>query len=203
VQLVNNKARENRAAIRNVDLNTKVQEDISRSRFVTQAKRIDSNEYAIAASKIVDEFREQGSSLFQNKILKTALPLAPLLLLKPRKKGSGFQSFISDPRVLGSVLTAGVALFHDYQDKTEVTVKPETATVAASADVQLAAIARDRKGQPIIPQPSITWTSLDPNIASVDAKGKVTGVAAGSTLVTAVTTVAGKTVTQVAAIRIT
>ena len=66
-----------------------------------------------------------------------------------------------------------------------ITVAPETKTLTAIGDeVQLSARVRDGKGN-VVSDASVSWTSLDPDIASVDAMGKVISRAVGIALVTA------------------
>ncbi len=60
-----------------------------------------------------------------------------------------------------------------------VTVSPSGVTLAPGATAQLQAV--DARGNPV----SATWSSSAPAIASVDAAGLVTGVAAGSATITA------------------
>ena len=56
--------------------------------------------------------------------------------------------------------------------------------VAISGSIQYSAEARDRNGDPL-PNQSFTWTSSAPGVATVDATGRVTGVAQGSAEITA------------------
>lgn len=67
---------------------------------------------------------------------------------------------------------------------TTVTVNPAPFVVAPTATAQLVATVLDQFGAPM-PGESVTWTSADPSIATVDTNGLVTGVADGSTTITA------------------
>ncbi len=60
-----------------------------------------------------------------------------------------------------------------------VTVSPAGVQLAPGATTQMSAAAKDSLGQPTTT--TITWTSLNPGVASVSGTGLVTGVAAGST----------------------
>jgi DNA/RNA endonuclease G (NUC1) len=73
-----------------------------------------------------------------------------------------------------------------------VTVAPATATIAQAATQSFVATAFDAANQPI-PGVVVTWTSSAPAIATVNANGVATGVAAGDTVITATApnTVAG------------
>jgi len=65
-----------------------------------------------------------------------------------------------------------------------VTVIPDSATLMPQAKVRLAAMLRDAGGN-VLDGRLITWLSDNPAVATVDAIGQVTAVAAGSTAVTA------------------
>jgi hypothetical protein len=56
--------------------------------------------------------------------------------------------------------------------------------VAISGSIQYSAEALDRNGDPV-PGQSFTWTSSAPGVATVDATGRVTGVAQGNAVITA------------------
>lgn len=64
-----------------------------------------------------------------------------------------------------------------------VTVAPTTASVASGSTVQLTATARSRRGYVIV-NPVFIWTSANAAVASVSSTGLVTGVAAGSAVIT-------------------
>ncbi|HVH10525.1 MAG TPA: Ig-like domain-containing protein [Gemmatimonadales bacterium] len=65
-----------------------------------------------------------------------------------------------------------------------VTVSPTTASVAVGATVQLAATTKDSAGN-VLTGRVITWTSSNPALATVSGTGLVTGVGAGSDIITA------------------
>jgi uncharacterized protein YjdB len=65
-----------------------------------------------------------------------------------------------------------------------VTVSPATASVQVGLTVQLTASPRDASGNPLSGR-VVTWTSSAPGVATVNASGRVTGVAAGSATITA------------------
>ena len=73
---------------------------------------------------------------------------------------------------------------------TSVEVSAPASDVAVGGTLQLTATARDAKGTVLTGRP-VTWTSVSQTIATVSAAGLVTGVAAGSTAITA--TIGGKT----------
>jgi len=71
-----------------------------------------------------------------------------------------------------------------------VTVSPATASVQVGATVQLSATTRDANGN-VLTGRTIGWTSSNTSVATVSASGLVSGVAAGSSQITA--TSEGKT----------
>ncbi|MEW5931019.1 MAG: Ig-like domain-containing protein [Gemmatimonadota bacterium] len=71
-----------------------------------------------------------------------------------------------------------------------VTVTPPTAEVQAGGTVQLTATPRDAAGNPLTGR-VVAWASSAPGVATVDATGRVTGVAPGTATITA--TSEGKT----------
>lgn len=67
-----------------------------------------------------------------------------------------------------------------------VEVSPSSVTIAKNSSQQFSALARDANGNPV-PGVTFTWSSDNPNIASVDANGLVLGMAEGSATITAST----------------
>jgi len=65
-----------------------------------------------------------------------------------------------------------------------VDVAPPSAPVSAGQTVQLAATPKDSSGNPLAGR-AVTWASSSASIATVNASGLVTGVAAGSATITA------------------
>ena len=60
-----------------------------------------------------------------------------------------------------------------------------SATITASDTVRLAAEVRDANGHAVAGDASLTWSSSDPSVATVDGAGLVSGVALGTATVTA------------------
>jgi hypothetical protein len=65
-----------------------------------------------------------------------------------------------------------------------IAISPRTLELDPGASADLAAEVKDAKGSPVA-DPSLTWTSLHPNLAGVDPMGRVTGIVAGVALITA------------------
>jgi len=64
-----------------------------------------------------------------------------------------------------------------------VVVTPSSATIDVTETVQLTAEVQDANGNPVVR--SVTWTSSDPSVATVDANGLVTGQMDGTVTITA------------------
>lgn len=84
---------------------------------------------------------------------------------------------------------------------TLLTIAPAAPAVAVGGTVQLTATPRDQSGAAMAGLPAASWTTLDASKATVSPTGVVTGVAAGSTLVTATLTHGG--VTRTASVTVT
>ncbi len=64
-------------------------------------------------------------------------------------------------------------------------VVPSNAVLTNGATMQLSAVATLTNGTNLLSWNVVAWTSADPNIATVDATGKVVAVSPGSTMITA------------------
>jgi len=80
----------------------------------------------------------------------------------------------------------------DTSEVTSVAVAPTNANIAIGATRQLTASVSPTTAS----NQSVTWTSSDVTIATVDSKGLVTGVKAGNATITATTADGGKTATS-------
>ena len=93
----------------------------------------------------------------------------------------------------GQVLLTAVAADGTHQDAitlnvdpitvNSITVTPATASVMIGSTLQLDADVKDESGTSLTLNPE--WTSDNPNIASVDSTGKVTGISKGTVTITA------------------
>jgi trimeric autotransporter adhesin len=70
------------------------------------------------------------------------------------------------------------------QPVASVTVEPATATIEAGTSIELAALVRDAQNR-ILAGRTVTWSSANAAVATVDAAGNVTGVAGGTVTITA------------------
>ena len=172
--------RKTEAEVANLDVETKVHADAVDSQLAAQAKRIRAAETATAASAIVNPLQRflegtpSTSELAKSPLFKAGLPLAPLLLLRPAKRGEGPEALVADPRVWAVAALAGLGIVESRRGNVksvQIVAKPVTmakpGTFTASAFDGSGVEVADRK--PI-------WRSTNPGIATVDATGVVTGV---------------------------
>ena len=82
----------------------------------------------------------------------------------------------------GFEATCDVTVIAPYINPTGITVTPKTLSLDKDADYQLDAVIK-----PVGANPTVTWTTNNANIATVDATGIVTGNAAGKVIITAKT----------------
>ena len=79
---------------------------------------------------------------------------------------------------------SGTASFTVVDPIASVLVTPATVTLPVGANEQVTASARDAKGAPLTGRP-VVWASSNPAVATINASGIVTAVAAGSANITA------------------
>jgi hypothetical protein len=64
-----------------------------------------------------------------------------------------------------------------------VTISPNGGTITVGSTLQLSAVAKNAQGA-VISSPSLTWTSLSTNVATVNSSGRVTAQSVGTALIT-------------------
>jgi len=103
--------------------------------------------------------------------------------------GRGAGSATITAAAAGKSGTAAITVRAPAPVVTTVTVSPPTASIATGASVTLTATVKDAQGNVMSGQ-TVTWSTSNSAVASVNSSGVVSGVAAGSATVTA--TCAGK-----------
>ena len=84
---------------------------------------------------------------------------------------------------------------------TTINITPAAPSILTGATSQLTANGLDQNGTAMNPQPAFTWTSASPAVATVSATGLVTGVSAGTAVITAASGgVSGNTTVTITAI---
>jgi hypothetical protein len=153
------------AAIRNLDLETKVGEDSLRQALERSNRRATRATYATVASVAVDQAFESFDSDFSgHEFVKAGLRFAPLLLLSPQRKRPGLEGFALDPRVIGGAAIIGIVAADKLRDRDDsvdsVTISPRTISRAGGGST-FAVIARDKKGR-TVSDSEVSLESTDP-----------------------------------------
>lgn len=174
------------AAIRNLDLETKVQEDSFRNSISMQNRRMSRSEYAAVAGAATNQFIESFDEP-DNPFFRAGLRFAPLLLLTPQKKGTGFGGFVKDPRVIGAAAVAAITFAGESRRKfvARRTINVlSTDTLAKDAEDRFAAEVLDENGRVL--SNAVTWRSDDSDVADIDpSTGKVKAKKPGTAIITA------------------
>jgi uncharacterized protein YjdB len=142
-----------------------------------------------------DQFRNVISDApFTWRSLNTAVATVDANGLVTARGNGATQVIVSSGTVAD---TAAVAV---QQVPASVSVSPPTTSLQVGGTASMAATVRDSNGV-AVSSASVTWSSSAPSVASVDAQGKVTALAAGSTNIRAAAGAASGTATvQVTAI---
>jgi hypothetical protein len=180
-----------RSEVRSLDLETKVALDSLRSRLNEANRMAYRNAWAaeasVAASQVLDSFE---TGLAPHDWARALIRIAPTVFIAPgRPRGSGLERIVTDPRVAGSALLAGIFLVGHFrsasQGVADIVINPvPPGQLAAGQRGNLTGYAVDKQGNPI-PGISITWSSQDPNILQVASDGAFNSQNAGPTLVIA------------------
>jgi hypothetical protein len=174
------------ATIRNLDLETKVAQDSLRRALKQANDRAEranlATVAATAASQIFDSFE---TDLAPHDIVRAGIRGAPLLLLSPSKKRTGFEAVYTDPRFIGGVLIAVIAAAGKFRS-TSQGVHDINVFVPSplGKNGTLLGVAVDRKGS-VVPAATVTWTSLSPGILQVTPTGNYIAESVGAAQVTA------------------
>ena len=175
-------ARSTAAAIRTVDLESKVADDSIRRELAAQRSRSTRSEYATVASLAVNQFVESFNQP-ANVFAKAALRASPLLLLSPQSRGRGVQSVIADPRVIGGVALLGLTFLGQQRDKATIEVAGPS-VLAVGDTVRFAAQVLSTAGA-VIPGRVVSWETSDVAVATVTPAGDVTATGRGAVFIIA------------------
>lgn len=173
-------------AIRNLDLDTKVQEDTFRRAITTQSKRMNRSDYAAVASVAINQAIESFDAP-DNPYGRSAARFAPLLLLSPQNKRPGFEGFVLDPRVMGGVALLAITVLGENRKRftlaREISVSSPSELAVGDSD-QLMGDVLDARGK-VLKVP-VSWVSSNPDLAKVGSSdGLVEAVKAGNVIITA------------------
>jgi hypothetical protein len=174
-------------AVRNLDLETKVEEDAFRRAIRSQRTRMSRSEYAAVASVATNQFIESFDAP-DNPFFRAALRFAPLLLLAPQPRGTGLEAFLKDPRVVGGIAIGAIVLIAENRKQfttvRQIDILGPSAIKVGDPNDQFAADVRDARGTTLsIP---VTWSSSDTARAEIDPNtGSISAKAAGPVVITA------------------
>lgn len=152
--------------------------------LAAQGKRISASEAAVAASAVVDEFQALFPDVTEHRLVKAALPLAPLVLLRPSQRG------LRDPRILAGAAGLAIAISAELTNQrrqvewVQITGST-TAPLKTGSEFKLSAEARDGSGRPIAGQMP-KWETSDAKVLEVDESGVVSAKKPGTARIKAV-----------------
>jgi hypothetical protein len=175
------------SAVKELDLQTKVQEDATRSAIATQNKKLDRSNLATVATLVIGEgLRTFGEP--ENSFVRAGIQASPLLLLAPGRSRPGLEGYLRHPAFAGGVGVLGLAFIAEQRKRNEVV---QTVDVIGpqqlgtnQEDVFLADVFDARGKQSSV---VVTWESDNPAVVTVDPNtGRVkAGGSAGVAIITA------------------
>ncbi len=163
------------AAVRSLDLDTKLELDSLRRELKESNRRAGRATWGTVAGVAAAEVINQFDALEHHPNVSAAILGAPLLLLSPEKRRGGVEGILLDPRVIGGAAVIGIALASRFTSTSKAVHK---ITVGAPATVsspaagkpastgQLTALAYDRSGNPLLGT-QFTWNSSPTDLLTV------------------------------------
>ncbi len=171
------------SAVKQLDLQTQVQQDTLQSVIAGQNKKLDRANLATVATLLVGEgLRTFGTP--DNTFVRVGIEASPLLLLPTGARRPGVEGLIRHPAVYGGLGALGLAFVGDQRKRGSsvhtVNVLGPTRLTAGADDVFVADVL-DGRGRPSTV--TTTWASDNPAVADINATtgrvkaGTTTGVA--------------------------
>ena len=180
------------AAIRDLDLETKVADDALRGRLSALQKQVNRGGYVTFISAAVDQIIDTFHP--ENSFLRGGLRALPLLAVKTEQRPWTVESIVTDPRVLGGGVIGGLTLYGYLRDR-GATAHRVSLTAPSSVQVDgttpIIAQVLDRDGRPMdVP---VTWRvdNIDRAAATIEPRAGTTiailraGSRTGAAIVTA------------------
>ncbi|MGP3945499.1 MULTISPECIES: hypothetical protein [Streptomyces] len=164
------------AAARRVDLESKVENDVLRARLAAQDRRIARSEMATVAGVVANQVQYSFQDRFpmlKKPLARAGLAYAPLLMLAPRRRGSGVAGLLADPRVSGAALVFGIALAGERFGKPKLEIKLGAPTTVKSGKTSKIVAFATVDGKPD-PSRTPTFEPSDKNVLNVAADGTLT-----------------------------
>ena len=168
-------------AVRSVDLDTRMELDALRRQLAKARRNGNMAMYSAVlsalASQGIDTF---GDRLEKHDVVKAALRAAPLGLLWPQSDKKGIEGVLLHPAFIGAagiaaIVISGKVVNASHGVDSISVISP--ARVPAGGSAMLSAVPVNRKGN-TVPNTPITWTSLTPDVATVDSSGSCAAVGA-------------------------
>jgi hypothetical protein len=146
------------------------------SMMSAQAERINSTQAALAGTVVVDQLQKSfpldGRNL-ASRIGNAIIPLTPLFLVKPEKRGTGMGSYVSDPRVWSLALVAGIVATKELVGRRKPSIARNIPELDQGRHLQL------QLAGGADPQ-NVEWASDNDSVLTVDKNnGVVTAVGKG------------------------
>jgi hypothetical protein len=173
-------------AVKELDLQTQVQQDSLRSVLASQNRKLDqANLAAVATVLIAEGFRAFGTP--DNTFVRAAIQASPLWLLPTGQPRHGVSGYLARPGVPGTALALGLAFLGEQQQRgttvATVTVLGPTSLAVGSHDIFVADVL-DARGRPSTVAPE--WSSDVQGIASIDpTSGRVVANSVGVAIISA------------------
>jgi hypothetical protein len=175
------------SAVKELDLETKVQQDNLRSVVAGQNKKLQRANLAAAAVVLVNEgLRTFGEP--DNSFVRAGIQASPLLLLPGTSTGHGVGNYLKDARVIGIGGALGLAFIGNQRNKDaavdSVSIIGPTQLATGKQDVFIADVF-DGRGR--ASTTAATWDSDNRAVADIDrTTGRVTaGTTPGVAIITA------------------
>lgn len=175
------------SAIRNLDLESKVQEDTFRRALSNRDRRMNRSEYSSVLSAASSQYLESFDKP-KNQLVRAVVRFAPLLMLSPQRRGNGFGGLVKDPRTIGGLLVFGIAAAGTYRDgfwpSTRQIVADRPKELASGGNDKFVATVVERNGR-IVPNAKLEWDSKYKEVATIDNDGNVAGHKPGNAVIVA------------------
>jgi len=187
-------------ALRDLNLDARVNQDSFRRALAAQGRRMSLSEYSAVAGAAVNQFIESFDAP-ANPYARAALRFSPFLLMSPHRKG------FADPRVIGAAAVAGIVIIGENRTESrrpkDIKIfAPTTVSVGDSVTV-IGDVVDSHSG--IVPGAAVVWESSNPMVAAINpVTGAVTttspnivAITASASGVTVITATSGNVVRRV------
>lgn len=170
-------------AIRDLDLETKVELDSLRRRLKESNRRASRGTWATVAGVAAAEIINQFDALENHPDMSAAIIGAPLLLLSPEKQRSGIEGFLLDPRVIGGAAVVGIVVASRWRNATQGISRIEfvgEGKVKAGNPGSVTGLAFDHNNN-YLSNATVTYTAAPPGILNLNASDGTYTTTAGKT----------------------